>query len=71
MRTPLDEWQSQILADGGSFYEFCDALEVFEVLVLGDPVAIVPDASGWGLGHALVRWAEYSRDTLSTGEWVQ
>ena len=63
--TPLSEWQNLYPSSGGGvFYEFCDALEVLHG-------KFVPGSDGWGLGHALVAWANYSRHTLSSSEWVQ
>lgn len=69
VRTPLYYWQDLTpVSNGGLFFEFCDALEV---LNLGVPdTIVVPDADGWGLGHALAAWANYSKEAVSNCEWV-
>lgn len=62
---PLSDWQKlSPSSGGGTFYVFCDALEVLNG-------TSVPGASGRGLRHALAAWAKYSKDTLSKRCGVQ
>ncbi|KAI9446834.1 peptidase S28 [Lactarius indigo] len=59
LSSSLSLWQSLSPASGGGgFYDFCDALEV-------DNGISAPEC-GWGLGHALTAWANYSKELLST-----
>ncbi|KAH9174223.1 peptidase S28 [Lactarius sanguifluus] len=56
---PLFEWQSLTpVSRGGAFYDFCDALEVYN--------GTSSPEYGWGLGHALPAWANYNKELLST-----
>ncbi|KAH9071191.1 serine carboxypeptidase S28-domain-containing protein [Lactarius deliciosus] len=58
LTTPLKEWQNLAISGSGKFYDFCDALEVNN--------GISPPEYGWGLGHALAAWANYSKSELSS-----
>ncbi|KAI9444475.1 peptidase S28 [Lactarius indigo] len=58
---PLSLWQLLSPSSGGGrFYDFCDALEVNN--------GIPAPERGWGLGHALTAWANYSKELLSTSD---
>ena len=65
VRTPLEQWQLLTpTSGGGKFHDFCENLEVLDEV-------FVADADGWGLGHALNAWANYSRKYVSTSKWIQ
>ena len=52
VRNILWEWQNLTPSSGGgTFFEFCDALEVKNGVSAGP--------EGWGLDHALQAWATY------------
>ena len=56
MRNNLWDWQSlSPTSGGGTFFEFCDALEV------KDGVSAGPN--GWGLQHALTAWSTFWTET--------
>ncbi|KAH8995335.1 serine carboxypeptidase S28-domain-containing protein [Lactarius akahatsu] len=59
LTSPLYTWQSlNLTSGGGAFYDFCDVLEVNN--------GISSPEYGWGLGHALAAWANYSKSKLSS-----
>ena len=52
MRNNLWDWQSLSPdSGGGTFFEFCDALEVKDGVNAGP--------NGWGLDHALTAWSSF------------
>ena len=56
VRNILWEWQNLTPSSGGgTFFEFCDALEVKNGVSAGP--------RGWGLDHALQAWATYWTET--------
>ena len=56
MRNNLWDWQSlSPTSGGGTFFEFCDALEVKNGVSAG--------AKGWGLDHTLKAWSTFWTDT--------
>ena len=63
MRNNLWDWQSLSPSSGyGTFFEFCDALEVKN--------GVSASAKGWGLQHALQAWGTFWNETYYAGrEW--
>ena len=56
VRNILWEWQNLTPSSGGgTFFEFCDALEVKNGVSAGP--------TGWGLDHALQAWGNYWTST--------
>lgn len=60
VRNNLWDWQSlSPSSGGGTFFEFCDALEVKNGVSAGP--------RGWGLQHALQAWGKYWTETYYAG----